>query len=171
MSDDVATGANPLHVSSESVSYRTYGSYGDDGKIKGAKVRRQSNDGKVWAALEEAKETNLAENSYVWYTLLDEAGFSELVPSPDQRLAIINKGLNALQTAYANQTQSETNEDNTEYVTNGQIIDLREAINEPINKRSQSPVQKLTNQFSALSTEQQLQLIAQLQRAIAQTAE
>lgn len=161
---------NSLHVSTENVTYRTYGSYGEDGKIKSAKVRRQSSDGKVWEALERAGETNLAENTFVWYTLLDEEGFVALVPSPEQRLAILNKGLNAIQTAEANQTQAETNEDNTEYVTNGQTIDLHEAINEPINKRGLTTMQKLANQLSGCSIMEQLQLIAQLQRDIAKAS-
>jgi hypothetical protein len=157
-----STTESSLHISKENIIYRTYGSLDEKGLPVGTAVRRQSADGKVWEEMEKAGKTRLVENTFIWYTLLDEAGFGELVPDAEQRLAIINKGINALQTAAANQTQVDFDKEAGQYTTNDELIDLRDAINEPISKRGQSPLQKASNVIKSLSPEMQAQLLAQL---------
>jgi hypothetical protein len=152
-----------LHISKENITYRTYGTFDDKGLPTDTAVRRQSADGKTWEALEAAGKTRLVENTFVWYTLLDEAGFAELILDPEQRLAIINKGLNSIQTAAANQTQADFDKDSNQYVTNEQTIDLRDVLNEPIQKRNLSPVQKMQGMIKSLSADQIALLMAQLQ--------
>lgn len=167
-SEDTGAVSSSLHVTTENIDYRTYGKLDEKGEPKDTAVRKQSADGETWKALEESGLTKLVENTFIWYTLQAEEGFSELVPDADQRLAIINKGLTSIQTATANQTMGKWDKESASFVTNGETIDLREAINEPINKRNMSPVQKAAAQFKALSPDNKAQLMALLQAQLAQ---
>ena len=148
------------NVTKENIIYRTYGSLDDKGQPVGTAVRRQSQDGSVWEQMEKDGKTRLVENTFIWYTLTNEEGFSDLVPDADQRLAIINKGINALQTARANQTQVDFDKEAGQYVTNDQIVDLIDAINEPISKRGQSPLQKALGTLKTLNAADKAQALA-----------
>ena len=154
------TSDSSVNVTKENIIYRTYGLLDEKGLPTDTAVRRQSADGKVWEELEKAGKTRLVENTYIWYTLTNEEGFADLVPEADQRLAIINKGINALQTAAANQTQVEFDKEAGQYVTNDQIVDLIEAINAPISKRGQSPLQKALGSLKTLSANDKAQALA-----------
>jgi hypothetical protein len=148
------------NVTKENIIYRTYGTLDEKGQPVGAAVRRQSQDGAVWEQMEKDGKTRLCENTYIWYTLTNEEGFADLVPDMDQRLAIINKGINALQTARANQTQADFDKEAGQYVTNDQIVDLIDAINEPISKRGQSPLQKALGTLKTLNAADKAQALA-----------
>ena len=148
------------NVTKENIIYRTYGLLDEKGQPVGAAVRRQSQDGAVWEQMEKDGKTRLCENTYIWYTLTNEEGFTDLVPDADQRLAIINKGINALQTARANQTQADFDKEAGQYVTNDQIVDLIDAINEPISKRGQSPLQKALGTLKTLNATDKAQALA-----------
>ena len=154
------TSDSSVNVTKENIIYRTYGLLDEKGLPTDTAVRRQSADGKVWEELEKAGKTRLVENTYIWYTLTNEEGFADLVPEADQRFAIINKGINALQTAAANQTQVEFDKEAGQYVTNDQIVDLIEAINAPISKRGQSPLQKALGSLKTLSANDKAQALA-----------
>ena len=75
------------NVTKENIIYRTYGSLDEKGQPVGAAVRRQSQDGAVWEQMEKDGKTRLCENTYIWYTLTNEEGFTDLVPDAYQRLA------------------------------------------------------------------------------------
>lgn len=166
--EESAVNQNSLHVTTENIDYRTYGSLNEKGEPDKEVVRRQSADGETWKELESKGLVKLVENTFTWYTLQSEDGFAELVPDAEQRVAIINKGLNAIQTATANQTMVKWDKESASYVTNGETIDLREAINEPINRRNMTPVQKVASQLKALSVDQRTQLMQMLQAQLAQ---
>lgn len=152
--------ASSANVTKENIIYRTYGSLDDKGQPVGTAVRRQSQDGSVWEQMEKDGKTRLVENTFIWYTLTNEEGFADLVPDADQRLAIINKGINALQTARANQTQVDFDKEAGQYVTNDQVVDLIDAINEPISKRGQSPLQKALGTLKTLNAADKAQALA-----------
>ncbi len=157
-----ATTDSSVNISKENIIYRTYGLLDEKGLPTQTAVRRQSADGSVWEELEKAGKTRLVENTYIWYTLLNEEGFADLVPDADQRLAIINKGINALQTAAANQTQVDFDKEAGQYTTNDQTVDLIDAINTAISKRGQNPLQKALGNVKTLSAADKAAFMAAL---------
>ena len=160
VADAPAESTSSANVTKENIVYRTYGSLDDKGQPIGTAVRRQSQDGSVWEQMEKDGKTRLVENTFIWYTLTNEEGFADLVPDADQRLAIINKGINALQTARANQTQADFDKEAGQYVTSDQIVDLIDVINEPISKRGQSPLQKALGTLKTLNAADKAQALA-----------
>ena len=65
-----------------------------------------------------------------------------------------------MQTARANQTQADFDKEAGQYVTNDQIVDLIDAINEPISKRGQSPLQKALGTLKTLNATDKAQALA-----------
>lgn len=161
------------NISVENKEYRTYGfvevddkgkesykAYGKDKKVVAEPIISQKTaDGKAWSSAEENGNTILAENTLVFYTLEAIAGFEELVPSEEQRLYIVNKGINAIQTAAASKVQKEISEDTNQFAYSGETIDLRDFINKAPERRKLSETQKVMRDITALSPEAQKQMI------------
>lgn len=147
VSQDVASSVDTTldNVSTSMVTYRTYGAVDATGKAVGVKkgkgkvaeefegnpaILSQTQTGKNWEAAEEKGATILNQNQFKFYTLSAESAFPTLVPDETQRLYIIQKGLDALQTAAANRLQTElqekkAKEDPDVYMYNEDTIDLR----------------------------------------------
>jgi hypothetical protein len=170
-----AATSNPVstaNISVDNKEYRTYGVIELDekgkevfkAKTKEGKtladplVRQKTADGKAWTSAEESGNTVLAENILVFYTLETLAGFEELVPSEEQRLWLVNKGIASIQTAAAQKIQSELTEDG-QFAYNGETVDLREFINKAPERKKLSETQKVMRDITALSPDAQKQMI------------
>lgn len=184
------------HVSTTLVEYRTYGAYDDKLRIKGAKktkvkngdgsvsevlevtgnpaVLSQTQTGKNWENAEAAGATVLNRNQFKFYTLTDSKGLETLVPDEKQRLYIIQKGLDAIQTAAANRMQTETEEkkdkenDPDVLAYNDETIDLRDAINKPPEKKNLTDEEKFARAISVVNPDKLADLINQLKARLEQ---
>lgn len=181
VSSSVDTTSSP-NISTSLVTYRSYGAVNEKGEFVGVSegknkvaekfggspaVLSETQTHKNWDAAEEKGATVLNSNQFKFYTLSDESAFSALVPEGTQRLYIIQKGLDALQTAAANRSQTElaekkTKEDPDAYMYNEDVIDLREAINRPPEKKNLSPMEKFQRALGVVPQDQLADLIAQL---------
>jgi len=147
--------------------YKALGTKNSDGTagklLETPRILAETQDKKAWAKAEEDGNTRLSENTYVFYTLETLDGFSELIPDEEQRLFIVNKGIQALQTQKANQLQAELDETETLFAHDGETIDLRDYLNEsPKRKVGGSPLKKLAGMLGQLSAEDLAKLIAGL---------
>ena len=166
---EATTTESSAHLTVSSTVYRSYGVFDENGKAKGVKsaspsVMSETNTKDNWKKAEEAGATVLNENQFKFYTLTDLAGFVDLVPSETQRLYIVQKGIDALQTAAANAYQSEfvkkvSKDEPDVYVYNGETIDLREDINEPPQRRNISPEEKFMRAAGALDQAKLIQML------------
>ena len=165
------------HITTTVVKYRTYGAFDENGKAKNVKrstkkdsagneveeisyeglpsVLSETQTGKNWNEAEKRGAVVLAENDHKFYTLNDLEGFETLVPSAEQRLYVIQKGMDAIQTAAANQAQMEFEEKNSKddadvFVNNGVTIDLREALNTPPKRKNLTDEEKFMKAVGAL---------------------
>ena len=173
------------HLTTTHVTYRTYGAFDEKGQAKGAKkdkdgnlivegtpsVLSQTQTGKNWEEAEKRGATILNQNQYKFYTLADLAGFDTLVPSAEQRLFIVQKGLDALQTAAANSYQTETKDKNSkddpdEFVYNEDTIDLREAINTPPKRKNLSDEEKFMKAVGGLNPDKLQSMLDMLKKQL-----
>lgn len=176
MSTENAVAAGSL--STETVTYRGFAKFDDKGKIEDLNAKAESNQkdpktgvAKNWAVMADKGYTDFNENEFIRYTVKSEEGFSLLVPDEQQRLYIIQSGLNYIQNSKANAFMVEVEEDGITPTSNGKTIDLKEAINEPPSKRSLSPQEKLLKTINAmgLPKEQVLALFQQLAAGLPDT--
>lgn len=182
-STETSTPQSSKNLSVDKKTYRTYGvpvtndkgkdeykalgtknSDGSAGKMLDTpRILAETQDKKAWAKAEEDGNTRLSENVYVFYALETLDGFEELIPDEEQRLFIVNKGIQSLQTQKANQLQAELDESETLFVHDGETIDLREYLNEsPKRKVGGSPLKKLAGMLGQLSQEDLAKLLAGL---------
>lgn len=141
-------------ISTEKVTYQGWAKFNDkseriDYNAKGITNNTKSEEEKN-KKMAESGWTEFNKNDVIKYNVSTEEGFHTLVASPEQRVYIINSGLNYLQNSKTNAAMASVNDDGTpEY--NDTEIDLREAINEPPSKRSLTPQQKMERQLDALN--------------------
>jgi hypothetical protein len=165
------------NLTTELVTYRTYGAFDANSQAVGVKedkslggkpsVMSQSNDGKNWKAAEDRGATVLAENAFRFYKLNSIEGLADLIPDHEQQLYIIQKGIDAVQTAAANKAQIELDEKSSKdgpdvFTNNGITIDLREALNTPPQRRNLSDEQKFMKAVGVLSPDKLLKMMADL---------
>ena len=163
------------HITTDSVKFRTYGTYNAAGDPVGVdsngnptdtkpSTSRETADNKGWTAQAKKGATLLSENEYRWYNLLHEEGFADLVPDAEQRLYIIQKGLDQLQTAAVNALQNEVEINGTtkQLKNNGITIDLREDINTPPSRRVLTDEQKFLKTINAIGKDKALSLLEAL---------
>jgi len=173
VSQSEAAEGSSANITTDSVKFRTYGAYDSEGKPVGVdeegkltkgkpSTTKETNDGKAWATQEKNGATLLSENEYRWYNLLHEEGFTDLVPDPEQRLYIIQKGLDQLQTAAVNAAQNEVDDNSKQLANNGITIDLREAINTPPSRRVLTDEQKFLKTINAIGKEKAIGLLEAL---------
>ena len=174
------------NVTSSLITYRTYGAVDEKGFYTGAKkdkagvlvldgnpaVLSETQTHKNWEAAEAGGATILNQNQFKFYTLSDESAFSTLVPDSTQRLYIVQKGLDALQTAAANRIQTETQEKKSKedpdvYMYNEEVVDLREAINKPPEKKNLTPMEKFSRAIAGIDPSELAAMVAQLSAKIA----
>lgn len=100
-----------------------------------------------------AKEgfTLFNENEFIRYQVKSWAGAETLVPDEAQRVYIFQYGLNAIQTARAIGFMDELKEGESEPTPahDGEVIDLKDAINEQPQRRSTSEIDKFVKQADA----------------------
>lgn len=171
------------HLTVTPIVYRSYGGFDSAGKAKNVKkvksadgaeelsyeglpsVLSETQTRKNWEEADKRGATILNENQYKFYTLNDLAGFETLVPSAEQRLYVIQKGMDAIQTAAANAYQSEFDDKNSKddpdvYTHNGETIDLREALNTPPKRKNLTDEEKFAKAVGALAPEKLKALLA-----------
>src|SRR5215472_8672620 len=105
-------------LSQEKVTYRGYAKFDDKGVITDFQAKGESAKNAAWDKLEKSGYTLLNSNE----------GFQLLIPELEQRLYIVQAGLNYLQNSKANGFMQERqegagNENSPKY--NDQVIDLR----------------------------------------------
>lgn len=181
------------HVTTTNIEYRQYGAYDAEGHIVGAKAKKvKKEDGtfelitetggnsailsetqtkKNWEEAEKGGATIINRNQLKFYTLVDEAGFSSLVKDPTQRAYIIQKGLDALQTAAANRYTTALEEkkeksDPDVPLYNEETIDLLEAINKPPEKKNLSPEEKFMRAVSVIDPSKLTDMIEMLKKQL-----
>jgi len=183
--ESTATPSSSKNLSVENKLYRTYGfiqegetpdkntykaySKNEAGVVSVVAkplIRAKTADGKAWESAEAAGNTKLNENQYQFYTVENEAGFAELVPSEEQRVYLINRGIATIQTAAANFYQSKIATDGT-FAYDESTIDLREDLNTPPERKKQSETQKITNMLSALDPAKKAEMAALLAQMLA----
>jgi hypothetical protein len=180
--------SNPA-ISTTTVEYRTYGAVDDKGAFAGTKKSKEgvvtlegnpsvlsaTATGKNWDNAEKNGATLLNKNEFKFYIISDEAALPSLVADAAQRLYIIQKGLDAIQTAAANRLQTDLVEkkDKSEadaYMYNDDTIDLREAINRPPEKKNLSPEEKFSRAVSTIAPDVLAKLLADLQAKMGQAS-
>ena len=170
------TNESSVHITTNSVTYRTYGVFDEKGQVKGVKtanpsVLSQTATGKNWDEAEKNGATRLNENAFKFYTLNDIAGFETLIPSPEQRLYIVQKGIDAVQTAAANAAQTEmkdkaSKDDPDEFFYDGETIDLREALNTPPKRKNLSDEDKFMKAVGVLNPDKVLAMLEAYKRQL-----
>ena len=183
-STDTAGGGGSLHISTTKTTYRNYGGFDEKGKAKGVTKKDEQGNPvftenyatlsetqtkKNWNAQEEKGAVVLSQNDFLFYSLTDLAGFDSLVPDAAQRLYIVQKGIDAIQTAAANQKMAElaekkTVEDPDVFLYNDDTIDLKEAINRPPQKKNLTPEEKFKRAVSELSVMDPTKAFAMLEK-------
>jgi hypothetical protein len=169
------------NLTTEVVTYRTYGAFDANSQATGVKedgslggkpsVQSQSNDGKNWTAAEKRGAVVLNENAYRFYKLQNLEGFETLVPDSEQRLYIVQKGIDAIQTAAANRKQVELQEKNSKddpdvFAYNNETIDLRDDINTPPQRRNLTDEQKFLKAIGTLEASKALKLLEQFKASL-----
>jgi len=132
-----------MALSTEKVTYRGYVKLTSEGTVDSVKAKAESANQASWKKLEESGHLKLNQNDFLRYSVQDDADFAALVPDVEQRMYIVQAGLNYVQNSKANALMVELEEDGITPKYNDTEIDLREAINEPPSKRSLSDIQKL----------------------------
>jgi len=167
---------NSGSLSQEKVIYRGYVTLKEDGGIKDFNAKQESVKNLSWTKLEKDGYQQWNQNEFIKYTVNSDEGFNLLVPDETQRLYIIQAGLNYLQNSKANafmaaRQETAGNENSPTY--NDQVIDLREAINEPPSKRALTDQQKLERLVKqmGLSGDQMALMFAELQKRFAAPAQ
>lgn len=167
-------------LSTEKVTYRGYAKYNEKGEVDvfNAKAESAQKDEKTgvpknWQTLADKGYTQHNENEFVRYSVKSEAGFHLLVPSEEQRVYVIQAGLNYIQNSKANGYMAELEEDKTTPSHNNETIDLKDAINEPPSKRSLTPQEKLLRTLTAmgLSKAEAIAMFAQVSGELPDAAE
>ena len=168
---DLNNGAGTL--STEKVLYRGYVKLNEKGEIEDINAKQVTNNQKA----EDAKLKKLTEGGYslhneneiVKYTVLSKEGINTLVPDEAQQLYIFNAGLAYIQNSKANGKMTQLEDDGVTPSFNGVEIDLKEALNEPPQKRSLTPEEKISRQFAALgvSDDEKKRLLAFLAQQFA----
>jgi len=175
--DQTATESNTVNISTTLLTYRTYGAYDEKGQATGFKdgkpqgspsVLSETQTKKNWEGAEKNGSTVLTENAFKFYSLLslEDGAFETLVPDATQRLYIIQKGIDALQTAAANKIQQETKDktskdDPDEFVYNGDTIDLIEYINKAPERKNLTEEEKFFRAVGALNPARIMALLSQ----------
>jgi len=132
-----------MALSTEKTTYRGYAKLNEKGEIESLNAKAESNGQVSWNKLEAAGAVLINENEFVRYTISSIEDFKALVPDEAQLIYIAQAGLNYVQNAKANAYMVDLEEDNITPKYNGQLIDLKEAINDPPSKRSLTDQQKL----------------------------
>jgi hypothetical protein len=153
-------------ITTEKKTYRTYGTIDANGLPVEPKVKRETADGKTWAALEASGKSVLAENVAITYILEDESAFPDLVPDPEQRRYIIQKGIEYIQNTSV-KVLGDFNDTTGEFNYNGQEVDLRPFLNEPPSRTRKTELQKVTALLPNLNPADAAALFAQLQTMMA----
>jgi len=150
-------------ISTEKSTYRSYVKYESDasGKTIVKEIQTKAGAQKLdkdtglptnWAELEKAGYTLFNENEFIRYTVKSIEAAQLLVPDETQFIYIFQSGLNYLQNAKSNafmKSQKEGEPEPTpEY--NQDVIDLKDAINEPPTRKSLSDIEKLVRQLTAM---------------------
>lgn len=162
------TANSSANITAERIVYRTYGTLDNEGKITGVggakavAVQRETSDHKNWDSLEAKGGQVLAENTYTFYAVNNEQGFLDLVPDSEQRVYIIQKGLDAIQNAAVASKQKETDETEKTFTYNGQVLDLKEDINTPPQRRSLSDDQKLAKMLSTVGYDKAVEMLQRM---------
>jgi len=163
-------------LSQEKVTYRGYAKFDEKGVITDFQAKGESAKNAAWDKLEKSGYTLLNSNEFVKYTVNSDEGFQLLIPELEQRLYIVQAGLNYLQNSKANGFMQERqegagNENSPKY--NDQVIDLREAINEPPSKRALTNDQKLERLVKqmGLSPDEMSLMFAELQKRFSAPAQ
>jgi predicted Zn-dependent protease len=121
-------------------------------KAETAKKDKDTGVSANWVKAEKDGFSLFNENEFIRYSVKNEAGFALIVPSEEQRIYIIQCGLNYVQNAKTNalavSLKEGTSEPEPEF--NGVEVDLRDYINEPPSRRSLSEIEKLVKQLTAL---------------------
>lgn len=135
---------NSGSLSTEKVTYRAYAKLTEKGEIDTLVAKAESANQSNWKKLEASGSTMWSENEFIKYIVQSDDGFKLLVPDEQQRLYIVQAGLNYIQNSKANSLMLERKEgDENSPASNGITIDLKEAINEPPSKRALTDQQKL----------------------------
>jgi|SRR5215472_4273018 len=128
----------------EKVTYKGFAKWDEEGKIKAYNAKQESAKNEAWKNLEDAGYKLFNEIEFLKYIVHSEAGFTELVPDEEQRVYIIQAGLNYVQNAKASNVMSERADDNElQPKYNNTTFDLREKINEEPKKRVLTDFQKI----------------------------
>jgi hypothetical protein len=181
-----------MHITTSPATYRTYGAFDADGKARGVKkTKKKDADGqefeevayeglpsvlaetatkKNWDEAEKRGATVLTENAYKFYSLSDLAGFDTLIPSAEQRLYIIQRGMDVIQNAAVAAFQTELEEKNSKddpdvYSHNGETIDLRGSLNTP-RRKNLSDEEKFMKAVGSLPQEKVLAMLAAYKQAM-----
>ena len=157
--ETIGTGA----ISTERQTYRNYVKFDTDkdGKavLKETKIQgeadKKDKDGLSvnWARLEKEGYTLFSENEFIRYSVKSEDAFKQLVTSEEQRVYIIQSGLNAIQSAKITRNMAALKDEATEPTPQYtlEVIDLREDINEPPQRRSLSGLERLSKLLDGLN--------------------
>jgi len=147
-------------LSTEKVTYRAYVKFKEDGTIADIQAKAQVKDETNWKKLEAEGWVQFNQNDFIRYNVKTMAAAELLVPDEAQRVYIFQAGLNYLQNAKANKKSVEVKEGTdtvnvqAEPVYNDDEIDLQESINEPPERRSLSPLEKLQKLLSGMNLSQ-----------------
>jgi hypothetical protein len=142
------TGSN---LSTEKVTSRAYAKLKEDGEIDKIVAKAESANQENWKKLEASGHVQWSSNEFVKYIVKTMQGFELLVPDEEQRLYIIQSGLNYVQNSKVNGFMVERQEaDQALPKYNNETIDLRESINIPPEKRALTDSQKLERLIKSL---------------------
>jgi pyruvate/oxaloacetate carboxyltransferase len=159
-------------LGTQKVTSRAYIKISDKGEIEDIQAKAETeakNDKGLsvnWARMEEKGWTQFNENEFIRYIVKDQAGFEALVADPAQRIRIIQAGVDYIQNSRANAMSKEIkegtggkDEPTAEPAYNGETIDLKEAINTQIEKRSVDQWEKLRRQLAAMGLDEAAQKV------------
>jgi hypothetical protein len=176
-----------MHITTSPVTYRNYGAFDADGKAKGVKkTKKKDAEGKEfeevvfeglpsvlsetatkknWDEAEKRGAILLTENEYKFYSLSDLSAFESLIPSAEQRLYVIQRGMDVIQNAAVAAFQTKLEEKNSKddpdvYVYNGDTVDLREALNTPPQRKNLSDEEKFMKAVGSIPQEKLLAMLA-----------
>ena len=140
------------NLSEEKVMYRGFAKWDDEGKIKSFNAKQESVKNEAWKNLEDSGYKLFNEVEFVKYVVHSIKGFEELVPDEDQRVYIIQAGLNYVQNSKASGVMAERAEDNElQPKFNNTQVDLREYINQEPKKRVLTDMQKMERMLGQIT--------------------
>jgi len=168
------TEESSANINTNLTTYRQYGEFDEKGQAKGKNspkpaILSQTQTGKNWEGQEKDGAVVLTENAFKFYTLTDESAFFTLVADATQRVYIIQKGLDAIQSAAANKLMAEVKDKTSkdepdEFVYNGDTIDLHEAINTPPQKKFLTDEEKFMRAISIMDPNKVAAMLEQFKR-------